>query len=142
MSLPFNRTSAQLKGNQSYPNKKILVSFVQVIDQGMGINCSLEWSSNVTDQILAQHLHYLHRIHKSDKSFHWRGKYFSFIRPFIRLSVHLSVHLPTLCVFVCHRSMNLNLQTTNPFSSKHWNINITRYRHFTIVYLFGITRLL
>ena len=95
MSLPFNRTSAQLKGNQSYPNKKILVSFVQVIDQGMGINCSLEWSSNVTDQILAQHLHYLHRIHKSDKSFHWRGKYFLFIR----LSVHLSVHLPTLCVF-------------------------------------------
>ena len=27
------------------------------------------------------------------------------------------------------------------FSSNHWNSNVTRYCHFTLVYLFGITRL-
>ena len=27
------------------------------------------------------------------------------------------------------------------FSSRHWNLNVTHYRQFTLVYLFGITRL-
>ena len=33
-----------------------------------------------------------------------------------------------------------NLKLTYVFTSKDWNINVTRYRHFSLVSLIGITR--
>ena len=36
----------------------------------------------------------------------------------------------------------LNVNTLfQRLSSKHWNTNVTWYPHFTLVYLFGITRI-